>query len=125
VAFAAAIDWLEGVGLEAIAEHEADLIRYAADTLGQVPKLHIIGPDTERRSSILSFSIEDVHAHDIADLAGDRGVCIRAGYHCAKPLHDALGLSASCRLSVAAYNSREDIHMLAEALDRGMKILKR
>ncbi len=93
--------------------------------LNIVEKLTILGHShSDHRGGVISFIIKGAHAHDIASLVGEYGVCIRAGHHCAAPLHNEMNLPASCRLSIAVYNSKEDIDALIDALKYAKQILK-
>lgn len=125
VALAESIKFLEEVGLDSIMQYEKELTKYALEKLKTVEKLTVIGRSgSADQSGIISFVVEGAHAHDIASLVGEHGVCIRAGHHCAAPLHDDLNLPASCRLSLALYNSKEDIDLLIDALNYAKKTLK-
>ncbi len=125
VALASAIKFLENIGLDSILEYEKELTVYALEKLKTVEKLTIIEPsDSLHRGGVISFNVKGAHAHDLASLVGEYGVCIRAGHHCAEPLHRALDLPASCRLSLAVYNSMEDIDMLIDALNYAKQTLK-
>ncbi|MGH7733099.1 MAG: cysteine desulfurase, partial [Gemmatimonadales bacterium] len=101
----AAIDYLTDVGLDAVRAHEQDLIAYALDTLGTVPGLRVLGPsDPAVRGAAISFTLEDVHPHDISQVLDEHGVAVRAGHHCAWPLHRRYGIQASTRASFYLYN---------------------
>jgi cysteine desulfurase/selenocysteine lyase len=117
IGLAAAIDYMESIGLEPIEDYEQELLEYAIDRLAAVPGVRIIG-DPARRVSIVSFVVEGVHAHDVGTILDSVGVAVRSGHHCAQPLHERLGLAATVRLSVAFYNLREEIDRLVEGLDR-------
>ncbi len=116
-ALGVALDWLEGLGLEAVAAHEAALLARAEDALARIPGLRLLGAP-KRRASLLSFTLEGVHAHDLGTLLDLEGIAVRTGHHCAMPLHARLGVSASARASFAAYTSVEEIDALARALRR-------
>ncbi len=125
VALAMAVDFLEEIGMEAIMDYEENLTKYALEKLRNVSGLRILGPSNMLdRAGIISFNIDGAHAHDVASLVAERGSCIRAGHHCAQPLHKHLQLQASCRMSLAIYNSKEDIDALVEALNYAKKTLK-
>jgi cysteine desulfurase/selenocysteine lyase len=115
----AAIDYLTEVGLDVIRAHEQDLIGYALDALGTVPGLRVLGPaDPAIRGAAISFTLEDVHPHDISQVLDEHGVAVRAGHHCAWPLHRRFGVTATTRASFAAYNTVGEVDALLEALDR-------
>ena len=117
VGLGAAIDYLSGVGMEAVRAHELDLTAYALGRLGEVPGLRVLGPaDAEQRGGVISFELEGMHPHDVAELCDREAVCIRAGHHCAQPLMRRMGVPATARASFHVYNTREDVDRLVEAL---------
>jgi cysteine desulfurase/selenocysteine lyase len=119
VGLGAAVDYLNGVGLDAIRAHEIDLTRYALDSLGERygDDLKFFGPpDVHQRSGVLSFAFKDIHPHDLSQVLDQSGVCIRAGHHCAKPLMRRLGVGATARASLYLYNDEADVDALANAL---------
>jgi cysteine desulfurase/selenocysteine lyase len=123
VGLGAALDYMESVGREAIASHEAGLTRYAHERLGAINSLRIIG-DAPGKGPILSFSMEGAHAHDIATLIDRSGVAVRAGTHCAMPLMTRFGVTSTCRASFALYNTHAEIDALAEALVRAHRLFE-
>jgi cysteine desulfurases, SufS subfamily len=117
VGLAAAIDWVDELGLEAIHAHEADLTAYALERLADVPGLRVFGPPAgDDRTGIVSFELEGVHAHDVSEILDRHAVAVRAGHHCAQVLMERLGVAATTRASFAVYNTREEIDRLVEAL---------
>jgi cysteine desulfurase/selenocysteine lyase len=115
-----AIDELEGLGLDAVRAHEVALTAYAIETLGARfgDELVIHGPaDVAGRGGVLSFTLGDIHAHDVSQVLDQHGVCVRAGHHCAKPLMRRLGVSATARASFYVYNDRDDVDALGDALE--------
>jgi cysteine desulfurase / selenocysteine lyase len=121
IGLGAAIDYLEGVGLEAIRNHEKALTTYALQTLrGRFgDSITIYGPDDiEQRGGVISFAFDGLHPHDISQVLDQHGVCVRAGHHCAKPLMRRLGVGATARASVYLYNDEHDVDALADALDK-------
>jgi len=117
----AAIDYLEGIGLDAVREHERSLTAYALHALEDRfgDDITIYGPrDIDRRGSAVSFLFTDVHAHDISQVVDEEGVCVRAGHHCAKPLMRVLGVPATTRASFYVYNDEHDVDALVDALAR-------
>jgi cysteine desulfurase/selenocysteine lyase len=119
IGLAAAIDYLDEIGMAAVREHEVALTRYALDTLTSRfgDDLVIQGPrQPEERGGVLSMSYRDVHPHDLSQVLDERGVCVRAGHHCAKPLMRRLGVGATARASLYIYNDPSDIDALADAL---------
>ena len=116
VCFGPAIDYLNNIGMENIAAHEDALTRYMIDELKKVPGLHILGPESGERGSAVSFTLDYAHPHDVADILGSQGVCVRAGHHCAMPLHERFNIPATTRASLYFYNNEEDVSRLTEAL---------
>ena len=122
VGLAAALDWMGGIGMDAIGAHEADVVSYAIDRLREVPGLTVFGPHGQPRGSGISFAIEGVHPHDVAEIVGREGVCIRAGHHCTQPLMRRLGVPATSRASIAVHNTRADIDRLIDGLDEVRRV---
>ena len=113
----AAIDYLQAVGLEAIDAHEHAITDYALGRLAEVPSLRIVGPQTAAaRGGVVSFVLEDVHPHDIAEILDRHAVCVRAGHHCTQPLVERLGLAATVRASVYLYTTEVEIDRLVAGL---------
>ena len=116
VGLAAAVAYLEGIGLDAIASHERSLLRLASQRLAAIDGIRIFGPPVEHRSGVLSFTYGDIHPHDLASILDTEGVCIRAGHHCAQPLMRRLEVPATARASFYVYNDEADVDALVEAL---------
>jgi cysteine desulfurase/selenocysteine lyase len=116
VGLGAAIDYLEAVGLEAIEAHEGELLRHALGRLDELPGVKVYGPPAERRGGIVSFDVEGVHPHDVAQILGYEGVAVRAGHHCTQPLMRRLGVPATTRASFYLYTLREEIDRFVEGL---------
>jgi cysteine desulfurase/selenocysteine lyase len=117
VGLGAAVQWLDGLGMDAVRSHERELVAYALDRLADVDGLRIHGPlDADARGAVISFDLGHAHPHDVAEILGRHGVCVRAGHHCAQPLMKRLGVGASTRASFAVHNTREDVDRLVEAL---------
>ena len=108
VGMGAAIDYLTAIGIQAIEQHEHSLTTYAPERLADVPGLHVYGPPAERRAGIISFNVEGVHPHDVAQILDWEGVAIRAGHHCCQPLMARLGVAATNRASFYLYDPRGD-----------------
>ena len=123
VGLAAAIDYLKSVGMEAIWTHEQDLAAYAWERLSDTPGARIIGPPAKGRSGIVSFTVEEVHPHDLAQILDSEGVAIRAGYHCAHPLHQCFGLPPTARASFYLYNTRQEVDRLVTGIRQAQKLL--
>ena len=123
VGLGAAVEYLDGLGMERVRAHEQALTAYMLERLAQVPGLRVVGPPTaERRGGLASFTLEGIHPHDIAELVDRGGVCIRAGHHCAQPLMRCLGVSATARASVGVYNDASDVDALIDALLAGREV---
>jgi cysteine desulfurase / selenocysteine lyase len=123
VGLAAAASYLTELGMERVRAHERELTGYMLAALAQVPGLRVVGPpEAERRGGLASFTIEGMHPHDVAEVVGRRGVCIRAGHHCAQPLMRCLGVGATARASVGVYNESADIDALVSALSAGREV---
>ena len=118
VGLAAACDYLDGIGMDAVLEHERALVRLATERLLQVEGLRVYGPPAAERSGVVSFTVSDIHPHDLATILDQDGVCIRAGHHCAQPLMRRLGVSATARASFYVYSDESDVDALVHALDR-------
>jgi cysteine desulfurase/selenocysteine lyase len=116
-ALGVALDWLQALGLEAVAAHEASILARAEAALAEIPGLRVLGAP-RKRASLLSFTLDGVHAQDLGTLLDLEGIAVRTGHHCAMPLHARLGIPASARASFAAYTSPAEIEALARALQR-------
>jgi len=117
VGLGAAVDYLSELGMDNVRAHERELTAYALERLAEVEGITVFGPrDPDRRGGVMSFALEGMHPHDIGELCGREGVCIRAGHHCAQPLMRDLGVGATARASLHVYNSREDVDRLVKAL---------
>ena len=117
IGMAAAATWLEQIGISAIAEHEHALLAYGTEKLQELPGLKLYGTG-EHKASVLSFTLDGVHPHDIGTIVDRTGVAIRAGHHCAQPLMDRYGIPATARASLAAYNTHEELDHLVVALKK-------
>jgi cysteine desulfurase/selenocysteine lyase len=120
VGLGAAVEFLEGLGMHDVRQHEMDVTRYALDTLHERfgDDITIYGPDNvEHRGGVISFAFRDLHPHDVSQVLDERNVCVRAGHHCAKPLMKTLGVNATTRASLYLYNDTDDVDALADALD--------
>jgi cysteine desulfurase/selenocysteine lyase len=121
----AAVDYLAAIGMDAVRAHERELTAYALDRLPEIPGLTLFGPgDLDKRGGVVSFAMEGIHPHDIAELCGRENVCIRAGHHCAQPLMRHLGVPATARASFHVYNRTEDVDALVAALLAARKVFE-
>jgi len=117
VGLGAAVDYLDAIGMETVAEHERAITGYALDRLAGVPDLTVYGPsDAAHRGGAVSFTLADIHAHDIATILDEQGIAVRAGHHCAKPLMRHLGVPATARASFYLYNTHEEVDRLVAGL---------
>ena len=122
VGFGAAIDYLNAVGFDAIAAHEHELAAYALGRMSEIPGITLYGPPAERRAGIVSFNIEGIHPHDVAQILDMQGVAIRAGHHCCQPLMHKLGVAATNRASFYLYTVQEEIDQLVDGLATVRKV---
>jgi len=123
VGLAAAAGYLAEIGMARVREHERELTELMLARLAEIPGLRIVGPERGReRGALVSFTVEGMHPHDVAELLGREGVCVRAGHHCAQPLMRCLGVPATARASLGVYNDESDIEALAVALAKGRKV---
>ncbi|NMC47515.1 MAG: cysteine desulfurase [Chloroflexi bacterium] len=122
IGFGAAIDYLHGIGMEAIHSHECHITKYAYAALSEIAGLTILGPGAEKRGGVISFTLKDVHPHDVAQILDSQGIAVRAGHHCAMPLHQKLDIPASTRASFYLYNDEADIDALVLGIDKVKRI---
>jgi len=125
IGFGAAVDYLTGIGMDNIANHEQQIVKYAINVLSQVPGLQIIGEKEGNRGGVTSFTLEGVHPHDIAQILDQDGIAVRAGHHCAMPLHDRFHLPATTRASYYLYNTTAEVDKLISGLTKIVKMFNR
>ncbi|HEX6262260.1 MAG TPA: aminotransferase class V-fold PLP-dependent enzyme, partial [Actinomycetota bacterium] len=119
VGLGAAVDYLQGIGMEAVHEHEIELTAYALERLGELGGVRVFGPtDATERGGAISFWVEGSHPHDVATILDEEGVCVRAGHHCAQVLMRRLGVPATARASFNVYTTRDDVDRLVEGLEK-------
>lgn len=116
IGLGAAVDYLTKLGMGRVYTYEKALTAYALERLSEVPGLRLYGPDAERRGAVAAFTLADIHPHDLAQILDQEGIAIRAGHHCAMPLHDYLGIGASARASFYLYNTFSEVDALIEGL---------
>jgi cysteine desulfurase/selenocysteine lyase len=116
IGLAAAVEYLDSLGMERVRSHERELVGYADDVLRAIDGLRVLGPPAERRSGVVSFTLGDIHPHDLSQFLDAAGIAVRAGHHCAQPLMRAMSLPATTRASFYVYNDRADVDALAAAL---------
>jgi cysteine desulfurase/selenocysteine lyase len=116
VGFRSAIDYLSNLGLDRISVHEHSVVEYALERLEEVPGVRVLGPSADKRGGVAAFTLEGVHPHDVAQILDSDGVAVRAGHHCAQPLHDHFGIPASTRASFYLYSTRSEVDALIDGL---------
>ena len=126
ISLGTAIDYIEKIGLETIQKHEAELITYCLSLLSKIEGVTIYGPrDSKKRAGVISFNVKGIHPHDVAQIMGEKNICIRAGHHCTMPLHTRLGLFATARISFSIYNTKEDIDKAINGIKEAKRIFKK
>ncbi len=122
IGFGAAIDYLNAIGMDLVHAHGQELVQQTFRVLGAIPGVTIYGPPAAERGGIVSFTVDDIHAHDVAAVLDGEGVAVRAGHHCAMPIHTKLGLTASVRASFHVYNLTTDIERLGEGVRKAKQV---
>ena len=115
IGLGAAVEFLNSIGMENVLQHTREIAMEARDRLEEIPGLKVVG-DPDPASGIISFTVKDIHPHDLAQMLGEKHICIRAGQHCASPLHQKLNLAATCRISIGLYTDSSDISSFTRAL---------
>lgn len=123
VGLGAAIDYVNNIGLEEIYNHENELARYCYELIKDIDHIKVIYPKNSTTGSIVSFTFDDIHPHDVESILDMKSIAIRSGHHCAMPLHEYLNLTATCRASFAIYNTKEDVELLAKELKNVRKVM--
>jgi cysteine desulfurase/selenocysteine lyase len=116
IGLGAAVEYLSTIGMHLIAEHESELIAYTLERLDEVPGIAVFGPSAEYKGGVASFTFHDIHPHDVSQILDRYGVAVRAGHHCAMPLHEKFGYVATSRASLYLYNTKEDVDRMIEGL---------
>lgn len=116
VGFGAAVDYLVSLGMDAIAAHEHEITEYALERLEEVPGVKLFGPSAQNKGGVAAFTLDGVHPHDVAQILDQDGIAIRAGHHCAQPLHEKFGLPATSRASFYLYNTKEEVDLLVNGI---------
>jgi cysteine desulfurase/selenocysteine lyase len=123
IGLGAAVAWLQDLGMDNVRAHEQELTAYALERLGEVDGITLHGPpDADRRAALVSFALPGIHPHDVSEILGRRGVCVRAGHHCAQPLMQRLGETATTRASIGVHTTREDLDALVDGLGEVQRI---
>jgi cysteine desulfurase/selenocysteine lyase len=120
IGLGAAIDYVDGLGREAIAAHEAEIRAYGTERLSRINSLRLIGT-APGKGGIFSFEIKGAHAHDVSTILDRYGIAVRAGTHCAQPLLTRFGVTSTCRASIGLYNGKDDIDALVDGIERAQK----
>ncbi len=111
-----AVDYLNEIGMDKVQAHEQDITAYALDRLAEVPGVTVYGPEAEKKGAVAAFTVKDIHAHDVAQILDADGIAVRAGHHCAMPLHERFGAAATARASFYLYNTTAEVDALIESL---------
>ena len=122
IGLGAAVDYLSEIGMQAIEQHEAEIIAYALERLEEIPGVQLFGPDAQHKGGVASFILPEAHAHDISQVLDSNGIAVRAGHHCAMPLHDKFGISATARASFYLYNTLDEVDKLVDGIYKVKKI---
>jgi cysteine desulfurase/selenocysteine lyase len=123
IGLGAAVDFLQGIGMEHVRTHERELVTYALERLRPVPGITLHGPpDPDQRGALVSFALEGIHPHDVAEILGREGICVRAGHHCTQPLMRRLGVAATSRASFGVHNTPEDVDALIAGLAKVQEV---
>jgi cysteine desulfurase / selenocysteine lyase len=123
IGLGAAVDFLQGIGMEHVRAHERELVTYALERLSTVPGITLHGPaDPDARGALVSFALEGIHPHDVAEILGRDGICVRAGHHCTQPLMRRLGVGATSRASFGVHNTPEDVDALIAGLAKVQEV---
>ncbi len=125
VGLGAAVGYLEHLGMDHVFAHDRELAAYVLERLAEVEGLRVLGPPADRRGGVVAFTMEGIHPHDVATVLDADGVCVRAGHHCAMPLHELLGVPASARASFHCYSLREEVDALVAGLQRARTLFSR
>lgn len=122
VGFGSAVDYLSNLGMEAVAAHEHEITEYALERLEEVPGVRVFGPSADQKGGVTSFTFDGVHPHDVAQILDRDGIAVRAGHHCAQPLHDKFGIPATTRASFYLYSTKEEVDKLVEGIYKVKKV---
>jgi cysteine desulfurase/selenocysteine lyase len=115
---------LTKIGMQNVAFHEQEIIKYALEQLKQFPELTVVGPDAQLKGGVAAFTIAGIHPHDVAQILDADGIAVRAGHHCAMPLHEILELEATTRASFYLYNTQSEVDALVTGLHKVIHIFK-
>jgi cysteine desulfurase/selenocysteine lyase len=125
IGLGAAADYLLGLGMDGVREHERQLVAYALEVLPRaVPSIELYGPPADQRGGVIPFNVPGIHPHDVAQVLDRFGIAVRAGHHCTMPLHERLDLAATVRASFNVYSTREDVDALANGLQEVVRVFE-
>ena len=116
IGFGAAVDYLSGIGMENIAAYEHEITEYALERLEEIPGVKLFGPSADKKGGVAAFTLEGVHPHDVAQILDRDGIAVRAGHHCAQPLHEKFGIPATSRASFYLYNTKDEVDLLINGI---------
>lgn len=116
IGFASAVEYLNNTGMDLIAEHEHEITEYALERLAEIPGLHLFGPEAKKKGGVAAFTMDGIHPHDVAQILDSMGIAVRAGHHCAQPLHEKFNIQATTRASFYLYSIKEEVDMLVKGI---------
>jgi cysteine desulfurase/selenocysteine lyase len=122
VGFGAAVEYLTKVGMEAVAAHEQEIVSYALERLEEIPDVKVLGPSADKKGGVAAFTLKGVHPHDVAQILDTYGIAVRAGHHCAQPLHEKFGVPATSRASFYLYSLKEEVDKLVDGIYQVKKV---
>lgn len=122
VGFGAAVDYLSAIGMDAVSAHEHEITEYALERLEEIPGLKVLGPSADQKGGVASFTFDGIHPHDVAQILDRDGIAVRAGHHCAQPLHEKFGVPASTRASFYLYSTKDEVDKLVEGIYKVKKV---
>ncbi len=122
IGFGAAVDYLTKIGMTQISEHEHAITEYALERLEEIPGVKVFGPSADKKGGVASFTLEGVHPHDVAQILDQDGIAVRAGHHCAQPLHEKFGIPATSRASFYLYNTKEEVDLFVNGIYKVKKM---
>jgi cysteine desulfurase/selenocysteine lyase len=122
IGFGAAVEYLEALGMSAVAAHEQVVISYALERLEEIPGVRVFGPTADKKGGVAAFTLDGVHPHDVAQILDGSGIAVRAGHHCAQPLHEKFGIPATTRASFYLYSMKEEVDRLVDGIYQVKKV---
>ena len=124
IGFGSAVDYLTKLGMDNIAEHEHQITEYALERLEEIPGVKLFGPSADKKGGVAAFTLDGIHPHDVAQILDQDGIAVRAGHHCAQPLHEKFGIPATSRASFYLYNTKEEVDLLVNGIYKVKEIFK-